>query len=422
MERHAELTGNFQRETIIALNRLGRAVTSSLKIEDVCDSILSEISALLNAEGVAILLPRNQDELIFAAVSGFAAAQLKGATMPRRSGVAGYVMETGEAVWINSHSSSTPGLSIYREIESVSAFRSESLLAVPLQHDGKVIGVLEAAHSRTDALTGESLPVLTAAANWAAIAISNALLHEQAQQLREQQALHEERARLARELHDVVTQCVYSMSVLAGAWRRQIEAGTLTPQKAHIEELGELAEQAMRDIRLMIYELRPAELEEAGLLGALYQRLEAVEKRAGVRTKLTINGDANVPNAAHTGDSLAGIDFYRLPSSVEAGLFRITQEALNNALKHSKATEIEIRIQFGPQQLDLEVRDNGRGFDDNAGEDAGSGFGMLSMKERAKQIGGAFSLKSASGYGTIVRISGVPYREDSSIEEGANVD
>ena len=88
MERHAELTGNFQRETIIALNRLGRAVTSSLKIEDVCDSILSEISALLNAEGVAILLPRNQDELIFAAVSGFAAAQLKGATMPSRSGVA----------------------------------------------------------------------------------------------------------------------------------------------------------------------------------------------------------------------------------------------------------------------------------------------------------------------------------------------
>ena len=336
MENQIELPNTLQRQTILALNQLGQAVTSSLRLDDVLLRIMDEVSAILHPEGVAILMPEGEDKLVFAAVSGFGAVQLKGSSMPRGTGVAGYVMETGESVWLNSHGGSVPGLSIYRQVESISEFHSESLLAAPLMQGGMTIGVLEAAHSLSDGLTADDLPTLTAAANWAAIAIANAQLHEQAQQLREQQALLEERARLARELHDVVTQSVYSMSILAGAWRRQIEAGTLTPQKDHIDELGQLARQALREVRLLIYELRPTELEEEGLLGALYRRLETVEQRAGIQTQLIVTGEAGRPYPIQSDDRTAMVDFYRLPPQIEQGLYRIAQEALNNVLKHSR--------------------------------------------------------------------------------------
>src|SRR5690606_36004803 len=134
--------------------------------------------------------------------------------------------------------------------------------------------------------------ILDAAGHWAAIAIANAQLHQQAQDLRDRHATVEERARLARELHDAVTQSLYSMSVLGGAWRRQIEAGQMEPQLEHIAELSQLAQQALRDVRLLIYELRPTELEEEGLIGALYQRLVMVEQRTVIQARLTVIDDA----------------------------------------------------------------------------------------------------------------------------------
>jgi signal transduction histidine kinase len=416
MGNHIDLPHTLQRQTILALNQFGQAVTSSLKLEDVLARIMAEVLTLLHPEGVAILMPEGEDKLVFAAVCGFGAVQLKGSAMPRNTGVAGYVMETGESVWLNSHGSSAPGLSIYRQIESVSEFHSESLLAAPLVQGGVTIGVLEAAHSRPDGLTADQLPTLAAAAHWAAIAIANAQLHEQTQQLREQQALLEERARLARELHDVVTQSVYSMSVLAGAWRRQIEAGTLTPQKAHIDELGQLAQQALREVRLMIYELRPTELEEEGLLGALYRRLETVEERAGIQTQLIVTDGTSRTDPRQPDSRAAMIDFYRLPPRVELSLYRIVQEALNNALKHSGATAVNVCMRLENGSLSLEIEDNGCGFGAESRPESGGGFGLLGMSERAQQLGGSLSIVSSPGQGTIVQVAGVPYRSGEAEE------
>ncbi len=399
----------LQRQTIVALSQLGQAVTSSLKLEDVLSRIMDEVTTLLHPEGVAILMPVGDDDLQFVAVSGFGAAPLKGSIMPRGVGVVGYVMEMGEAVWLNSTSSSVPGLSIYRQVETVSDFHTESLLAAPLVQSGVTIGVLEAAHSDPNGLTADDLPVLAAAANWAAIAISNAQLHEQAQLLREEQALLEERARLARELHDAVTQSLYSMSVLAGAWRRQIEAGQLQPQVAHIAELGQLAQQALREVRLIIYELRPTELGEEGLLGALFRRLEAVEQRTGIQTRLVVTDEAGRPYPMPTDGRAAMVDFYRLPPKLELALYRIAQEALNNALKHSGATAVVIRLRLEAHMLCLEIEDNGRGLD-MARQKHSGGFGLLSIKERARQIGGYFSVVSTPHTGTTIRISGIPFR------------
>jgi signal transduction histidine kinase len=251
--------------------------------------------------------------------------------------------------------------------------------------------------------------VLVAAANWAAIAISNAQLHEQTQLLRQQQALMEERTRLARELHDAVTQSLYSMSVLAGAWRRQIEAGQLQPQQAHIAELGELAQHALREVRLLIYELRPTELEEEGLLGALYRRLETVEQRAGINTRLIVTDEDGRAYPLPPDGRAAMVDFDRLPPVMEHGLYRIAQEALNNALKHSGATAVAVRVRLGGAALTLEIEDNGRGFDAGQSRPRAGGFGLTGMAERARQLGGQLSIAPSPTGGTIVRVAGIPY-------------
>lgn len=404
-----DLPHTLQKQTILALNKLGRTVTSSLKLEDVLERIMLEVTDLLQPEGVAILMPEGADQLKFVAVHGSGAVRLKDVTMPRDDGVAGYVMRTGVAAWINGRESNIPGLAIYRDVEDVSEFHTQSLLAAPLLREGKAIGVLEAAHSRPEQLTIDSLPALAAAANWAAIAITNAQLHEQAQRLREQQASLEERARLARELHDVVTQSLYSMSVLAGAWRRQIESGRLEPDKEHIIELDELVQQALREVRLLVYELRPTELEEEGLLGALFRRLETVERRAGIEARLIVTDERDRVTPSRVDGRAATADFYHLPPVVELELFRVAQEALNNVLKHSGAKNVIVRLQLGEETLSMAIEDDGRGFDPDTDPEE-TGFGLLGLRERAEQLGGSARFESSPGAGTTIRIYDIPYR------------
>lgn len=410
MGNQFDLPHGLQRHTILALNRFGQVVTSSLRLEDVLARIMEQVTELLHPEGVAIIMHAGEGSLKFVAVSGIGAAQLKGKTMPSDTGVAGHVMQTGEAVWLNSQGSNVPGLQIYRQIESISEFHSETLLAVPLKQGGVTFGVLEAAHSRSGILTADDLPILDGAAHWAAIAIANAQLHQQAQDLRDRHATMEERARLARELHDAVTQTLYSMSVLGGAWRRQIESGQMTPQLEHIAELSALAQQALRDVRLLIYELRPTELEEEGLIGALYQRLEMVEQRTGIQARLTVIDEAGRAHQVPTDGRDAMVDFYRLPPALELGLYRIAQEALNNALKHSGATSVMVRIRTGVDCLGMEIEDNGHGFDPHITKGKNGGFGIVGLRERAEQLGGRMNIESSPNQGSIVSITDIPYR------------
>jgi signal transduction histidine kinase len=409
MDNHIPLPDTLQRRTILALNDLGQAVTASLRLDEVFARALNEVMTLLESDGAAILMPEG-DRLHFVAVSGPGAAQLRGLRIPGHSGLGSYVMRTGEAVWLNDRGSSVPGITVNPQTEKLGGFHAGSLLAAPLNHGSRTLGVLMAAHRDVDGLLADDLPVLAAAANWVSIAISNAKLHEQAQEAREQRALLEERNRLARELHDAVTQSLYSISTLAGAWRRQIDAGHLQPQKEQIAELGELAQQALREVRLLIYELRPTELEEEGLVGALFRRLETVEQRTGIHIRLLISDDAGQPHPVASEGRQGMVDFYRLPTPVEHGLYRIAQEALNNALKHSHATAVTVSILLGRSTLSLEVKDNGRGFDAPQAQQTTVGFGLSSMNERAENLGGRLVVLSSPEGGTCVRVEGVPYR------------
>jgi len=195
----------------------------------------------------------------------------------------------------------------------------------------------------------------------------------------------EERQRLARDLHDSVTQSLYSITLLAEVARRHATAGNAAATLEQIERLGALSQQCLREMRLLVYELRPAMVEESGLVGALRQRLEAVEQRSGVQVHLDAGDDQHIP----------------LP--IQNELFRVAEEALNNALKHAHASRLAIGLELAAGEVILSIADNGRGFDPHVARTSG-GQGLGNMHERIRRLGGHFQIDSAPGQATTVNV------------------
>ena len=203
-----------------------------------------------------------------------------------------------------------------------------------------------------------------------------------------EKAVAEERGRLARELHDSVTQSLYSLTLFTEATCELAEAGELDQVKHGLVRSADTALQALKEMRLLVYELRPLALSETSLIEAIRHRLDAVETRSGVKTHMQIEGDAET----------------QLPEEVEEAVFRIAQEALNNALKHAHATEITVRFRLPSQngRLELEITDNGVGFDNVTGKHGG--LGLSGIQERAQRISAAATIETAPGDGTCVRL------------------
>ena len=153
----------------------------------------------------------------------------------------------------------------------------------------------------------------------------------------------------------------------------------------HLRELRDTAQEALREMRLLIFQLRPPVLEKEGLVTALQARLEAVEGRAGLETEFKVEGEE------------------RLPPEIEEGLYRIAQEALNNALRHAQAHRITVYLYQDERTVILEIADDGIGFDPTTAREQG-GLGFPGMEERATQLGGRLTVKSSPGEGTSVRL------------------
>lgn len=199
----------------------------------------------------------------------------------------------------------------------------------------------------------------------------------------EELAIIKERNRLARELHDSVTQSLYSLTLLAAGWRRLAAKGKLDSVEDSFSEIEDVAQQALKEMRLLIYELRPLALENEGLQGALHHRLSAVEKRAGVEARLVMD---NVLNLA---------------PEVEEALYAIAIEALNNALKHASATIVTVKLHSSDSLIRMEVIDNGCGFDPLKAEKS-RGMGLKSLRERVEHMNGKLEIISSPGAGTDV--------------------
>ena len=194
-------------------------------------------------------------------------------------------------------------------------------------------------------------------------------------------AILEERNRLARDLHDSVTQSLYSLTLFAEASQRLVNSGDMERANSYLSQVGETAQQALKEMRLLVYELRPVALEDIGLVGALQQRLDAVEGRAGVETQLLVN------------------DLIDLPPAVEEALYRIAQEALNNTLKHANASTVIVRVMIEANHIRLSIEDNGCGFDLSSAVSSG-GMGLRSIRERCEGLGASLEMISNDGTGT----------------------
>lgn len=197
-------------------------------------------------------------------------------------------------------------------------------------------------------------------------------------------ATQEERQRLARDLHEAVTQALYSTSLMAEAAQRHARASQMGASLDYITRLSELSRQALRQLRLLVYQLRPTLLAQEGLVPALRYRLDAVEKRAGIQTRLIDEADD------------------QLSLTLQTELFWIAQEALDNSLKHANASTTTVTIKQVGQEVWLEVGDNGRGF--AADEPRHGGSGLLRLGERVDRLGGSLEIESHPGEGALVRV------------------
>lgn len=214
----------------------------------------------------------------------------------------------------------------------------------------------------------------------------------------EESATAQERARLARDLHDAVTQTVFGMTLTAEAARIAIgqDPGKVP---ALLTRLQELAHDALGETRAMVDELRPRSVAEAGLVRSLERHLAVRARRDGMHVAFEVVGEESGS-----------------PSLKEA-LFRTAQEALNNVLRHSGTREAALRLSFGPEEAALTVRDQGHGFDATAQRPSES-FGLITMRERAQALGGRLRLTSTPGAGTEVEVTVPLEREVPSEESG----
>ncbi|HET7771855.1 MAG TPA: sensor histidine kinase, partial [Chloroflexota bacterium] len=213
-------------------------------------------------------------------------------------------------------------------------------------------------------------------------AIENARLYGQAQQA----AALEERQRLARELHDAVTQTLFSASLIAEVLPRMWERDPLAA-RARLEELRQLTRGALAEMRALLLELRPAALTEAPLPELLRLLTDAAAGRARMPVALEVEGDA-------AGEPL--------PAEAQVALYRIAQEALHNVAKHAGARRATVGLRFDPDGVTLRVEDDGVGFDPDAV--SAERLGVRIMHERAAAIGAALQVKAAPGHGAQVSV------------------
>lgn len=270
-------------------------------------------------------------------------------------------------------------------------FNPQSLLAAPLRAGGEMVGYMGLVRGPEDHFMLDEIALLTTISQQVAIAV-------QGSRLRQKATLHEERERIARDLHDSVTQSLYGLLMLVENGQAQLEDGKVDTTGHLFNRMAETTRQAIKEMRLFIHQLRPSILAEAGLVGALHQRLAAVEGRASVQIRLV------------AGEGLV------FPAPVESAFYWIAQEALNNSLKHAHATAVNVVLGREGKRLILEITDNGSGFAPDRVEPCG--LGLSGMRERAAQVGGLLEIISAPGAGTTIRVSveGIDAYEAKEVE------
>jgi signal transduction histidine kinase len=371
---YGELTSRL--EDMVGLQRLGTLLLEEHDFDRVLQSICQQLQRLTDAGGVGLaLLEEDPRYLEMRTVVGPSANALRGARIPTEGSFAAEALRTNRPQRSDDAQNDPRG---YKK--SLVLGNTQTILSVPMKTRQRTVGVLSIYNKQAQGgFTDRDAELATFFANQAAAAIENARLYEQTREY----AVVEERNRLARELHDSVTQSLFSVTLLAEASLNLLDRD---PSKARerLERANELAQGALAEMRALIFQLRPITLQEEGLLSAVKKHLAALHSRYGRVVELKVTGAAR-----------------RLPAPVEDAAFRIVQESLNNVVKHAYAARAQVDLDFGGDVLRLLTSDNGVGFEAGQVQPVRT-LGMSSMRERADAVGGRLTVESARGAGTRV--------------------
>jgi len=369
--------GACDREELRAVSTAVLAVTAHLSVREVLQTIVTSARRLLDARYAALGIPDDSGSFAEFLADGISDEQWRAiGPLPRQHGLLGTMLRDPNPVRladIRAH----PDFGWWPAAHPVLT----DFVGMPIVDGDRILGELFLANKVTPGgFTAEDEELLRLLAAHAAIALVNARLYERSREL----SIVEERQRIARELHDAVTQKLFSLRLTADA------AATLAvrdPSRT-VEELGtvrRLAAEVADELRAIVVGLRPVDLAGDGLDVALRKQAELLDRVHG--SAVRFNGGP-VP---------------RLTAAAEEAAYRIAQEALHNALRHGSPSTVEIRLDASGGAVRLEVVDDGRGFDPGPAGAAGR-LGLASMRDRARAAGGRLELRSSPGAGTTVRL------------------
>jgi PAS domain S-box-containing protein len=384
--RQAELAEREQRTLAEALRDTAAILNSTLDLDEVLDQILENVGRVVPHQGANIMLVEHGTASL-ARSRGYAERGAKEALLsvyfPANSMFEiRSLIKAGEPTVIpdTQHNQDWVHVPESKWIRSY--------LGCPIRMDGEVIGFLNLDSSKPGFFNLHHTERLQAFADQAAVAIKNARLYEQAKKL----AVLEERQRLSRDLHDAVSQTLWSASLIADVlptlWEQDEDEG-----RRNLQDLKDLTRAARDEMRGLLLELRPGALTQTALPDLLNEVIRAANKQTSARITLKIHGKDEIP------------------AKVQIAFYRIAQEALNNIVKHSKATEAVVELDFRMDCITLIIRDNGRGFDPEQARAGHLGTGII--QERALSIGALARINSHIGEGTEVCVEWVknPYTE-----------
>jgi signal transduction histidine kinase len=359
---------------VSGLVRSSALITSTLDLDEVLSLILEQLAEVVQYDRASILMLIDGQLKIIAGKGFDHPDEVVGVTFdPRDNALTRRLIADGKPIVL---------LDVRNEPGFVTnpGDLTQSWIGVPLMVRNRVIGALALDKNQAAFYDDDDGQTVMAFANQAAVAIENAQLYDRS---REQDIL-EERNRLARELHDSLSQSLFSMVLNAEAANLFFDVDK-EKARAQINLLYETANAALKDMRSLIFELRPANLEQEGLATVLSKHAKLVGERHGIKIRVEVKGQR------------------RLPLQIEKALFRVAQEALNNVVKHARANEAIITLSTHDNWIEMSVQDNGVGIE--PGVFKPNTLGLTSMRERVEQLGGSFEIvPSPNGAGTLVRV------------------
>ncbi len=359
---------------------------STMNYERVLEAILNGLARFVDFPvGFVLLFGGRGDELRVVAGRGLFPRDGDRVLRATIGGAIGRVLDGAEILTVQEPARD-PGLGQFAALQDM-----RTALCLPLRAGFELFGIVVVASEKSLTFLPEQLTLLEGLTNQAVVALQNSMLYQSLREERDRiiDAEEEARRQLARDLHDGPAQGLAAIVMKADFIRRLLDRDP--PRvKDELKALEDIARQTTKEVRTLLFQLRPISLETQGLVSTLNQYAEKLRETDGL-------------NVLVEAEELPDLD-----PNVAATVFTIIQEAVNNAKKHAGTSEVFLRLGVRDENLLVEVEDFGKGFDVAAMEatyDARGSLGMLNMQERAERIGGVFSVRSAPGQGTLVTIA-----------------